>query len=188
MSVSTDQINKYAHGVRGYVEINGEVLGVAQDISFDDAGDHDVANVMGSRHAQNTEIVNKIVTGRLKVLILDKGSLLTSLLTPKRIDDSVPAGAIVNATPVMDTSYGNSIADMIGTIPTFNIVFYNQLNLIISGTTPKFDQLETTIYNAKIKGKSYDYAKDKYWFTNVEFVATHVLENIVTEDPFTATA
>ena len=176
MSATTlETINKYAHGIRGYVQMNGITVGVAQDVTFDDIGDQDAAYVMGSRSPQNVEIINKLVQGRVKTLILDAASLMIDKARPQRL---TAGGVLEQATVVMDTSSGKDISKMIGILPEFDIVLYNIMGMTASGTSSTQTQLKVTIKNAKIKGKSYDFSKDKYWITGVEFIATNVEEEI----------
>jgi hypothetical protein len=170
MSTVDLNINKFGHGVRGYVTVDGVIVGTAQDMSVEDMGDDDIAYVAGSRSPQDIEIVNKAVRGKIKSLVLNNATGLKDLSTPiSSLDGTVP----VYTDNVSHGDYSN-MDSKLGLMRNVEIVWRNKVAVDADGV---ITYIEFTAHNCVLKGKSYDFSKDSFWYTDVDFAGSHVTEN-----------
>lgn len=175
-TVRTGNMNKFAHGVRGYLTVGSRVIGVAQDISFDDKGDDDLAYIMGSRNPQAIEVINKAVRGTVKMLTINVDSNLVEVT--KFVDTITSAGVATYVVPISEMgSVSGSMASMLGLIQETELVIYNKVAIHSDGHDMYH---KVTIHGCVFKGKSYDYAKDSYWIQDADFTGTHITEEYET--------
>lgn len=176
-TVNTGNMNKFAHGVRGYITVGSRVIGVAQDISFDDKGDDDLAYIMGSRNPQAIEVINKAVRGTVKMLTINVDSNLVEIT---KFVDTITAGVPTYVSETKNLNDASNITNMLGLVQETDLVIYNKVGI---GSDGDDTYHKVTIHGCIFKGKSYDYAKDSYWIQDADFTGTHITEdyeNVVT--------
>lgn len=171
--------NKFLHGVRGIVQVDGNIEGAVQNVNVTESGEADLARVMGSRYIQGKELKDKIVEGTIEMLIFDPMSQLLMKLTEpvKGEDGAIPTVTdLDNGLDVKDTRIINSltISDL-SLMPVFDIMCKAK---VVDDSESNVSFYGFTINNAMITSYEVRMNMNTFWLANVSFVADKITRQI----------
>ena len=177
--------SKFLHGVRGLVQIDGNIEGAVQNVNVTESGEADLVRVMGSRYIQGKELKDKIVEGTIEVLMFDPESQFLMQLTEpvaSADDGTLPTADDLNTALPYDSTRVLQDLDPqtdFSLMPVFDIECRAK---VLNSSEDGFGYYGFTIKRAMITSYELRMNMNTFWLANVSFVADKVdRSNIIQE-------